>query len=162
MRDDVSSRRLCPEDMAFLLSVFASTRSLELDVLAAEGQGPEAFVRMQFDAQSRHYKTSYPGAEHSVVLVNGEPAGRVVVDRSGAEILVVDIALLPRFRDAGVGSALVAGLLEEADAGGLPLRCHVWEGNDGALRFWQRHGLVAQGVEGAHVAMVRACEISPL
>jgi GNAT superfamily N-acetyltransferase len=135
---------------------------LELDVLAAQGQGPEAFVRMQFDAQSRHYEASYPSAEHSVVLVNGEPAGHIVVDRSGAEILVVDIALLPRSRNAGVGSALVAGLLDEADASGLPVRCHVWQGNDGARRFWERHGLVAQGVEGAHVAMVRACEISHL
>ena len=162
MRGDVSTRRRLPEDTAFLLSVFASTRSLELDVLAAQGQGPEAFVRMQFEAQSRHYKASYPSAEHSVVLVDGKPAGQLVVDRSGAEILVVDIALLPRFRNAGVGSALVAGLLDEADEAGLPVRCHVWQADDGARRFWERHGLVAQGVGGAHVAMVRACEISHL
>jgi GNAT superfamily N-acetyltransferase len=162
MRGDVSTRRLLPEDTAFLRSVFASTRSLEVEVLGSQGPGAEAFLRVQFDAQGRHYEACYPNAEHLVVLVRGEPAGRLIVDRSATEILIVDIALLPRSRRAGVGSALVEGLLDEADGGGLQVRCHVLLGNDGARRFWERHGLVARGVVGAHVAMVRVCEISRL
>ena len=162
MRADVSTRRLLPEDAAFDLSVFASARSLELDVLGSQGLAAEAFARLQMAARDRHYEACYPGAEHSVVLVGGEPAGRLIVDRSGTGILIVDIALLPRFRRAGVGSAVVEDLLEEADTKQLPVKCHVLAGNDGARRFWERHGLVAQGVDGAHVAMVRACETSPL
>jgi ribosomal protein S18 acetylase RimI-like enzyme len=113
---------------------------------------------MQFAAQARHYEASYPGAQYSVVLVDGRPAGRIIIERSGREIVIVDIALLAGSRHAGVGSAVVQGLLDEADAGGLPVRCHVLQGNEAAQRFWARHGFVPQGVDGGHVAMVRANE----
>ena len=158
MNVDVRTRPAVPEDAAFLLSVFASARSFELDALRAQGSDVDAFVRMQFAAQARHYEARYPGAQHSVVLVNGRPAGRLIIERSGQEIVIVDIALLAGSRNAGVGSAVVQGLLDEADAGRLPVRCHVLQGNDGARRFWARHGFVHQGVHGGHVAMVRAYE----
>jgi len=114
---------------------------------------------MQLDAQTRHYRSVHPTAAHSVITVGGEPAGRLIVDRSDREIRIVELALLPPFRRAGVGSELVRPLLEEADAAGLPVRCHVEQSND-ARRFWERLGLVAVGLDGAHMAMERACVTS--
>ncbi len=158
MNDDVSTRPILATDAAFLLSVFASARSLELDALESRGADVDAFVRMQFAAQARYYEASYPGAQHSVVLVNGRPVGRAIIQRSGREIVIVDIALLAASRNVGVGSAVVQDLLDEADAGGLPVRCRVLQVNDAARRFWARHGFVPKGVDGAHVAMVRPCQ----
>jgi GNAT superfamily N-acetyltransferase len=91
--------------------------------------------------------------------VGGEPAGRLIVDRSEHEIRIVDIALLPGFRRAGAGGTLVRRLFDEADAGALPVRCHVVRGGDARL-FWEHLGLVERGVDGAHVAMERVCETS--
>ncbi len=115
---------------------------------------------MQFDAQARHYRGSFPDARHSVICVGGERAGRLIVNRSDDEIRIVDIALLPEFRGAGVGGWLVRRLLDQAEAGRLPVRCRVLAGND-ARRFWERAGFVAQDEDGVYVAMERACETSP-
>ncbi|MFZ0173157.1 MAG: GNAT family N-acetyltransferase, partial [Acidimicrobiales bacterium] len=141
---------LLPQDASFLLSIYASTRALEVEVLARSQRDADAFVRMQFEAQTRHFAAIYPRATHSVISVGGDPAGRLIVDRPGDEIRIVEIALLPRFRRAGVGGQLVSQLFEEADAAGLPVRCHVAQDNE-ALAFWERLGLVRRAVDGAHV-----------
>ena len=120
----------------------------------------DAFIAVQFDAQSRHYAMVFPDAAHLVVLVGGEPAGRLIVDRPGGEIRIVDIALLPRHRGVGVGGALVRQLGEEADAKQLPLRCHVAMDND-ARRFWERLGFEERGIDGLHVAMERPYRAPP-
>jgi GNAT superfamily N-acetyltransferase len=161
MLGDVRTRpaRL-PADGEFLLSVYAATRRPELSVLGWSEEQVDAFIQTQFDAQARHYSSVRPRASHSVVTVDGEPAGRLIVERSDEEIRIVDVALLPRFRRAGVGSELLRGLFAEADAGGLPVRCHVLQGN-AALAFWEHLGLVARGMDGMHVEMERGCVTSP-
>jgi ribosomal protein S18 acetylase RimI-like enzyme len=159
MPGEVTLRPTRPHgDGEFLLSLYSSTRTDELAIVGWPQEQLDAFVRMQFEAQSRGYAATFPGADNSVVIVDGMAAGRLIVDRSDDEIRIVDIALLPEFRRAGVGSTLVRPLLEEADATGLPVRCHVAEGND-ARKFWERFGLVAGSSDGAYVAMERACSI---
>jgi ribosomal protein S18 acetylase RimI-like enzyme len=161
MAPDVALRPAdLPADDEFLISVYASTRMPELSGLGWPEAQLDAFIRMQFDAQTRHYGAAFPGATHSVIAVGGAPAGRLIVDRADAELRIVDISLLPQFRRAGVGTALVRELLEEADARGLPLRCHVAVGND-ALAFWERFGLRARDHDDAYVAMERPCATSP-
>jgi ribosomal protein S18 acetylase RimI-like enzyme len=149
-----------PADGEFLLSVYAATRAPELTLLNFSPAQAEAFVRMQFDAQTRHYNAFHPDASQLVIAVGGEPAGRLIVDRSDSEIRIVDIALLPGFRRAGVGSAVIRRTFQEADAAGLPVRCHVEQSNE-ARAFWEHLGLVARGVDGAHVKMERGCVTSP-
>ena len=60
---------------------------------------------MQFSAQTRHYRGSFPDATYSVICVDGEPAGRLIVSRSDDEMVVVDLALVPGFRRIGIGVA---------------------------------------------------------
>jgi GNAT superfamily N-acetyltransferase len=160
MLGEVTARPVrLPADGDFLLSVYAATRVGELSMLGWSDAQIDAFIRMQFDAQTRHYRALHPHASHSVIAVGGRLAGRLIVERTEEEIRIVDLALLDEFRRAGVGSRLVRRLFADADADGLPVRCHVEQGND-ARRFWERLGLVAQGVDGAHVAMERACATS--
>jgi GNAT superfamily N-acetyltransferase len=152
----VTVRPVVASDDDFLRLVYASTRIPELSVLGWPDEQLDAFIRMQFDAQARHYDAFYPEATRSVVIVDGDPGGRLIVDRSDGTILIVDVALLPEVRRIGVGSRLMRPLLEEADAGGWRVRCHVALGNDARL-FWEHLGMVATGVDGAHVAMQREC-----
>jgi GNAT superfamily N-acetyltransferase len=156
MHGKVSTRpERLPDDGDFLLSLYACTRRPELAGLGWSEMEEDAFIRMQFSAQARHYRGSFPEATYSVICVDGEPAGRLIVSRSDDEMVLVDLALLPRFRRTGIGSGLVRCLLDEADAGRLRVRCHVREGSD-ARRFWERAGFVAQGSDGVYVAMERA------
>jgi GNAT superfamily N-acetyltransferase len=114
---------------------------------------------MQFDAQSRHYRGSFPEASYSVICVDGTSAGRLIVNRCADEIRIVDIALLPEFRGAGIGRELVERLLAEADSAELPVRCQVLAGNK-ARRFWERLGFVPAETDGVYVPMERSCGTS--
>jgi GNAT superfamily N-acetyltransferase len=144
-----------PDDGGFLLSVYTSTRRPELTGLGWSEQQQDAFIRMQFDAQTRHYRESFPDAACSVICVDGERAGRLIVNRAADQIIIVDIALLPRFRRIGVGARLVRRLADQADASRLRLRCHVRQDST-ARQFWEHAGFVAQSRDGAYVAMERA------
>jgi GNAT superfamily N-acetyltransferase len=121
-------------------------------------QQQDALIRMQFGAQTRRYRESFPDAAYSVICVDGEPAGRLIVNQADDQILIVDIALLPEFRHTGIGSGLVRRLLEQADVGHLPVRCHVL--NDGtARRFWEHAGFAVQGSDAMYVAMERQPQV---
>jgi GNAT superfamily N-acetyltransferase len=156
MPADVSTRpERLPDDGDFLLSVYASTRQPELTGLGWPEQQQDAFIRMQFDAQTRHYRESFPDATYSVICVDGERAGRLIVNRASDQITIVDITLIPKFRGIGVGGGLVRHLLDQADADRLRVRCHVLH-DSAARRFWERAGFIAQHHDGVYVAMERA------
>ncbi len=160
MHGDVSARpQRVPDDGDFLLSVYASTRP-ELTGLGWSAEQQNAFIRMQFDAQTRHYRDSFPDATYSVICVDGEQAGRLIVNYADDQILIVDIALLPEFRRIGIGGGLVRRLLDQADASHLPVRCHVLHDST-ARRFWERAGFSAQGRDGVYLAMERAPQARP-
>jgi GNAT superfamily N-acetyltransferase len=162
MRRVISTRPERPgDDDDFVRAVYASTRQPELAVLRWPAAEQVAFVRMQFEAQARHYRTAFPDASHSIVCVDGRPAGRLIVHRSDDEIRIVDIALLPEFRRAGVGRELISRLLTEADATALPVRLHVLAGSE-ARRFWEQAGFAARGTDddGVYLSMERPCPTS--
>ena len=65
--------------------------------------------------------------------------GRLFIARSPAEIRLIDIALLRKYRNAGVGTQLNYALLHEAALAFKPVRIHV-ESFNPALRLDQRLG----------------------
>jgi ribosomal protein S18 acetylase RimI-like enzyme len=136
---DISLRPIEPADEDFLCRVYASTRAEELAPLPWDDEEKASFLRMQFAAQHRYYRESYTSSRFEVVLVDGDPAGRLYVARWPEELRVIDIALLPEFRGRGVGTALLRGLLGEAAARGLPVRIHVERLNP-ALVLYDRLG----------------------
>ena len=107
---------------------------------------------MQFDAQHAHYQEHYAGAAFDVILVDGQPAGRLYVAREEDEIRIVDIALLPDFCNRGIGTTLLRGLQSEAAAAGKPLRIHVERFNP-ALRLYERLGFREIADRGVYLFM---------
>jgi ribosomal protein S18 acetylase RimI-like enzyme len=144
----------------FLRAVYASTREEELRPLAWPPAQLDAFLRMQFDAQHTHYAQHYPDAAREVLMVDGEPAGRLYVHRGDDEILIVDIALLPAFRGRGIGSALVRELLDESDASGNPVRIHV-EHQNPAMTLYLRLGFQPLEENGPYLLMERRPRRAP-
>ena len=114
-----------------------------------------AFLTQQFEAQDAYYREHYTGTSYDVILADGEPAGRLYVARWPDEIRIVDIALLPDFRGRGLGSALLADLIAEADDAGKPLSIHV-EMNNPARPWYERLGFEEAGEFGVYVLMRRA------
>lgn len=102
----------------------------------------QAFLRMQFDAQDAYYRQTYPGARFLVVIRDDNPIGRLYVARLADEMRIIDIALLPAHRRAGIGAQLISDVVAEAAAAGLPLRLHVEPWNP-ARRLYERLGFRA-------------------
>ena len=138
-------------DEAFLFALYASTREGELAMWGWAPAQRDAFLRMQWMAQGRDWAIRYAGADHRLVLVNGQPAGRMLVARGPREWRLVDIALLPSSRGAGVGTRLLRALQDEAAGARVPLKLRVLRDSP-AHRLYARLGfhpdVAAPPVEG--------------
>ena len=141
-------------DREFLARVYAGTREEELARVPFTREQREAFLAQQFHAQTVHYAAQYPDASFDVVLVDGEPAGRLIVDRGDEAFHIVDIALLPGHRGRGAGTRLLAGVLAEADERGVPARIYVEHGNP-ARRLYDRLGFEPVSEHGLHLLLSR-------
>ncbi len=149
----VALRPVAPEDERLLLDVYASTRADELAQIPWDEAQREAFLRMQLAARDRSYRMYYQGLEDSVILFEDRPAGRLLVVRGEDEFRLADIALLPEFRRAGLGTALVKELMDEAGRRGLPLRLQVEKWNTAARRLYERLGFATTGENDTHFQM---------
>ncbi|HVT57329.1 MAG TPA: GNAT family N-acetyltransferase [Thermoanaerobaculia bacterium] len=148
----ITFRPIAAGDEAFLFSVYASTRADELAPVPWSEEQKRAFLGMQFQAQHRFYLENFPACDYLVVLRDGRPAGRLYVDRRPDEIRLIDIALLPEHRGAGIGTALLRQLFAEATAAAKPLRIHVERFNP-ALRLYSRLGFTQVADEGVYLLM---------
>src|SRR5260370_8962977 len=95
------------EDEPFLFELYASTRGDEMALVGWDKPQQEAFLRMQFKAQRSSYAMQFPNADYRIIVHDGRAAGRLIVDRSGDDILLIDVALLPEFRNAGIAPTLI-------------------------------------------------------
>jgi ribosomal protein S18 acetylase RimI-like enzyme len=140
------------EDEPFLMNLFATTRTDELALLNCDDNQKKAFIAIQFNAQSRQYVMSYPHAQNSIILWNDAPIGRLLFDRGECEFTLVDVALLPTHRGAGIGTHLIEDLLLEAAAAGKPVKLNVWHSNP-AKKLYQRMGFSAANDDGVYCEM---------
>ena len=137
-------------DEAFLLALYGSTREDELtQVEWGEGQ-KEQFVRWQFVLQRREYDARFPDADYEVILIDGEPAGRIWTGSDEEQIRLLDIALLPQFQRRGAGTLLLRRLIDAAVREKKLLRHMVFVLNNDAHRFYERLGFVVIEDLGAY------------
>jgi len=152
----LSLRRTTGADLEFLAEVYASTRQEELSVVRWTEEDKAAFLRWQFDLQHQYYREYYPDCEFLIVeRINGstrEAIGRLYVDRWPDEIRIVDIALLPPYRGAGFGSALLQSIMDEGAADGRAVSIHV-EANNRALGLYRRLGFSHVDSNGVYYLM---------
>lgn len=148
----VSLRPITPEDDSFLAGLYASTRADELAITDWSEAQKAAFCRMQFDAQTAHYREHYPGALLQIVEQDGVAIGRLYVANWESEIRIMDIALLPEHRGAGLGTQLVRALQDEARSAGKTLTIHVERFNP-ALRLYERLGFQMTEDKGVYLLM---------
>ncbi len=113
------------EDLPFLYEVYFHTRIDELAPLDWTPEQIDEFVQMQFKAQHSFYQEHYATASFDIILLDAQPIGRLYVDRWEEEIRIIDIALLPAYRNRGIGGVLVQDLLDEAAAANHALSIHV-------------------------------------
>src|SRR6266536_1818233 len=137
--NSITLRAATAEDELFLSELSAGTRLIELALIPWDENQKRAFIKMQFAARQQQYREYYPDAESSMILRQGEPMGSLLVARRDSEIVLVDIALLPQHRNAGVGTHLVKSLLEEAAGARKTVRLRVLA-TSAAVKMYERIG----------------------
>jgi GNAT superfamily N-acetyltransferase len=148
----ISLRPITPEDDSFLAGLYASTRAEELAQTNWSEEQKAMFCRMQFNAQTADYQRNYPDASFQIIEHDGAAAGRLLVMREDEKIHVIDIALLPEHRGAGIGTKFLRELQDEAKAAGKKLSIHVEQFNP-ARRLYERLGFQQVEEKGVYLLM---------
>lgn len=145
-------RPITDEDLPFLARLYASTRAQEMAMVPWSDEQKAAFLEQQFEAQHVHYQKNFRKAELSLIEHEGQPVGRLYVDRREKEIRLVDIALVPEARNRGWGSRLLRRVMAEGEEKGLPVSIHVEQFNP-ALRLYERLGFRQIEEQGPYYLM---------
>ena len=138
----VSSRPVIErQDDAFLEELYFSARE-DLHGIFVDPEETRGLSLMQQKAQAIGYREEFPDATYEVILFDGERAGRIVTDRSQASVAIIDIALLPSFRNRGIGSFVLDSVLEECQEGKRSCKLSVFKTNR-AIGLYLRKGFSA-------------------
>ncbi|HYP14048.1 MAG TPA: GNAT family N-acetyltransferase [Bryobacteraceae bacterium] len=142
----VSLRQVHPNDEEFLFEVYASTTALD-----------PLLTRIQYRALLASRQISFPDCERLVILAENEPAGYLNLLRAPSHFHIVDLVLLPEFRNHGVGTSVLNEVITQAERLSVPVHLSVERSNP-AKRLYERLGFRVTGEsrEGFHLEMVRA------
>lgn len=148
-RSTVKLRQLDSEDETFLLQLYATTRS-DLEQVPWEDEFQKAaFLAQQFRAQHNYYLEQFSEAAFDLILLNGKPIGRLYLDRRAGEIRILDLAILPAFRNQGIGALVLKEILDEGAQTKLAVTTYLLH-NDPARRLYERLGFVKTEEKGFH------------
>jgi len=141
------------DDGEKLFSLFAACRD---DLLAAVSNWDEArqecFMRLQFQTQRDQYRRQYADLHLQVIVRQGEIIGQILVAPIDDELRLVDVSLLPEFRNRGIGKALLQDLLVKAAGENKRVTLHLLQGNP-AVRLYRRLGFSHAGEQGIYRRM---------
>ena len=140
------------DDYDFMRRLYASTRAEEMAHFPFDESQKAAFLAAQFAAQFQHYAIHYPTCERNIIEKDGVPIGRLWIDEWRDQLRLVDIALLPEWRGAGIGSALLHDVLARGSASAKPVTIHV-ESFNPALRLYERLGFERVDTNGVYYLM---------
>lgn len=155
MTGSVNSIQLRPAtaaDEAFLLRVYKTSRGQDLRALGWDENRIDEFLELQYEAQQRFFSSEYARALDQIIVREDKALGRLFVDRREHEIRCIDLALLPEYRDAGIGTHLLKQLQEEAGRAKKPLRLQIIRFSP-ALSLLERLGFVRSSETGTHFQM---------
>lgn len=149
----IGLRAATDADIGWLRTLFRQLRAHEFAPMGWPPQALAAFLDQQFAMQHLHYTRHYERGEFLVVERDGAPVGRLYLQRSAPEHLLIDITLDPHARGTGIGSALIRWAQDEAHARGRGMRLHVEHGNHGARRLYERLGFAVADTLPTHSLM---------
>ena len=145
----ISTRPVTSDDHEFLFEVYQSSRGDDLRGLGWEQARVIEFLRMQYEAHQQFHDREFKNATDEIILVGGERAGRLVIERREHEIRWIDLSLLPQFQNSGVGSFLIRKIQDDARRTRKPLRLQIIRFNR-AVNLFERLGFVRTSETGTH------------
>ena len=147
-----SVRQEQADDAAFLQALYAVNAPLA-QVL------PPSMLLQQHQMQEANFAAQYPQAMRRILLREGQPVGRTIMDWSGsAQFYGIDIAVLPDESGRGGGLIMLRAWLAICDALGRPASLFVRADNR-ARRLYTHLGfteVTGQSADAPMIEMARA------
>ncbi|MEU1793947.1 GNAT family N-acetyltransferase [Streptomyces californicus] len=116
--------------------------------------GLERLGRYDEHRVRQRLRDAYVPEHTTVVSVGGGFAGCVTLRPAAACWWLENFLLSPALQGHGVGSAVLRGLLDRADAERMPVRLNVLQGS-AARRLYERHGFALEREDPVDVFLVR-------
>src|ERR1044072_6723986 len=126
-----------PDEEDFLIELYYTTRE-DIQLAPIDEEDKRKLSLMQYGLQKEHYTTYYPDSEHDIILLDGVPVGRLWTARYETEILGIDLAIMPEYRNMKIGTYLLESLFREAAASNRDFNFHVLKLNVKAIRLYER------------------------
>jgi GNAT superfamily N-acetyltransferase len=141
-----------PDDRAFLVALYASTRAAELAQFGWTPELQRVFVQMQYDAQHAEYLRRHPDSHCQIIELHRCPIGRLWVASDARSLTIVDISVLPALQGRGIGTDCLRRILAQARDCRLDVELQVVVDSP-ARRLYERLGFHAVGEAGVRQAM---------
>jgi RimJ/RimL family protein N-acetyltransferase len=141
------------DDQPFRFQLFCDSRLPEWYQVQLDAAVRDQLMRHQFHAQTVSYRAQFPRAAFDIIELDGRPIGRIVINRSGRSVHIVDQAIVPELRNRGLGTAIMRFLMREAEAARIPLELKVASTNDPSMRLYLRLGFVPIETQVTYVDM---------
>jgi ribosomal protein S18 acetylase RimI-like enzyme len=149
------ARPVTAADEPFLRCLYAASRA---DQMRETGWSPSrcrAYLDEQFDFQQRHFVARHPEALFLLLVLEGQPIGRLSWHGTPGRATLIDLCLAPAWRRRGVGSRVLGWLAESADRHGQVIGLHIDRDNP-ACRLLRRFNFEDIATEEAAQAMPMA------
>ena len=128
------------QDAAFLAALFHATVSQAFMAMPLDETMRATLVRVQLAAQAAAYHARFPNARFDIIERDAIPIGRIVIDPGGDAGCIVDFALVPERQSHGLGTAILAAVLERFGERQQHVLCQVLASNRRSLRMCHRVG----------------------
>lgn len=151
MSPKIALRLASDADEPFLFELFRALRAGWFDFQPGGHPQMAATVRLQFKAQEHALAAQYSGSEHSIILLDGVPVGRLRVARDEIGFQLADLSILPGHQRKGIGSAVMKNLMAGACRDGLSIRSTVGQANQASFHFYRSLGFEVTGEDTAYV-----------
>ncbi|QBF26458.1 N-acetyltransferase [Pseudomonas tructae] len=155
----LSFRPIDQGDLPLLEHLYATTRAGEMRHSGWSAEQIAQFLSQQFAAQHQYYQAHYPDGEFLLIERQGQAIGRLYLFWGQTALNLIDIALLPACIGQGIGSAILANLLQRADEQGLACELSVEHYNP-AQQLYARLGFVPIGESGVYRRLRREADTS--
>ena len=89
------------------------------------------------------YEEKFNPDEIDIIQFEGQDVGRLRVVRTAESMYIGGIQILPEFQRRGIGTSIVADLINESNLSGIPITLEVHDVNRKALEFYLKLGFIA-------------------
>lgn len=105
----------------------------------------------------RHFSEFWEAGNISIVSIDGRPVGVVQLFDSEDAIEIGEMQVLPECQNGGIGSRILANVIECAKKEGKRASLHLGLKNQGAFRLYKRLGFEETARSATHIYMTHPC-----